>query len=93
MRGAVEGVLNFGPHEEIVTRDLNNGLSIVGILGSTALWAADCSGVTSVEAQQSPARLSGQPTAGILWDATWHHASPPQTLDKRLESADNNWAV
>lgn len=93
MSGDVQGALNFAPHEEIVTRDLNNGLSIVGILGSTALWAADCSGVTSVEAQQSPARLSGQPTAGILWDATWQHACPPQNLYSDWDSANNYWAA
>ena len=66
-----------------VTRDLSHGLDIIGILGATPAWAADCP--TTLATTQPAGHISP------LWSAWWH-GCPPQNLPLAWDHPDNVWS-
>jgi len=89
--GEQPGPLNFGPHEEIIARDQAYGLNIVGILGSTPQWAANCSSAYTVP-PSSLKSLVGNPMVEPMWDGISYHRCPPKNLDLAWDDPDNYWA-
>ncbi|MCJ7738459.1 MAG: hypothetical protein MUQ10_14305, partial [Anaerolineae bacterium] len=82
---------SFGPHDEIVDRDIAYGIDIIGILGSTADWAAPTCPVMASAASQSvgPAGAPLFPMA-VDDDYWWRHC-PPTGLDLRWDHPNNVW--
>jgi hypothetical protein len=68
-----------------VTRALSHDLNIVGILGATPAWAADCP--TTRTATLLPAGHIAP-----LW-SEWWHACPPQGLALSWDHPNNDWAA
>ncbi len=72
------GYFDYGPHEQAVTRVLNEGRDVLGILGSTPWWYADCP-PASANADIRP-----------LWDDPKNGCSP-DNLDLAWNDPDNYW--
>ena len=82
---------SFGPHDLIVDRDTANGINVVGILGSTAKWAAPGCPVVIAQSQDE-ARVPGHPPlAARPTDDLWWRPCPPANLNLPWDHADNDW--
>ena len=85
------GYFNFGPHDQMVNRDYEQGIQILGILGSTPAWAADptCPNTTAQPATRSPT------SAHIQWEGAtgWPYHCPPATRYEPWTGPDsaNDW--
>ena len=85
------GQFDFAPHEQLVDRDLDYGLQIVAILGSTAQWAAtDCASTAQVS-QPDPLPLGHPPLPQSTDDSLWWRACPPKNLDRPWNDPTNYW--
>jgi hypothetical protein len=87
---------NFGPHDEIVNRNVDHGLNIIGILGSTPQWAApNCPVLMNSQSLQSS--TDGTPlfplrARTVLADEPyWWRPCPPYGLDLDWNHPDNVW--
>jgi hypothetical protein len=86
-----KGQFSFGPHEELVDRNRNNGLEVVAILGSTAEWA---SGNCSSRLQQTRTDTLPQghpPPPQSPDDDIWWRPCPPINLHLPWNHPENYW--
>ena len=83
--------LSFGPHDEIVDRDLAYDIDIIGILGSTPKWAAPTCPVMAGAASQTVGPEGAPLFPMALDDAYWWRPCPPTGLDLPWNHPDNVW--
>jgi len=90
-----QGSFDFSGHEAIVQLDIDNGLDVIGILGSTAKWAAPGCHVMaqSLAAQEA---LDDAPSGAPLFpmavdDDYWWRPCPPDGLDLAWNDPGNVW--
>ncbi|MGC9400464.1 MAG: hypothetical protein ACP5HM_15195 [Anaerolineae bacterium] len=74
------GYFDYGPHEQAVARVLGEGRDVLGILGSTPWWYADC----------PPASTGTGADSAPLWDDP-KNGCPPENLDLAWNHPDNHW--
>ena len=82
---------DFTPHDTVVNRDTTNGLDVVGILGSTAKWAAsDCpQKIRQNDSIKLP--MGHPPLPQQLTDDLWWRPCPPDNLYLPWNHPDNAW--
>ncbi|MGC9346968.1 MAG: GH39 family glycosyl hydrolase [Anaerolineae bacterium] len=85
----------FAPHEEVVARDREHGINVVGILGSTARWAAPgCDVSTAATAPTQPDDVlpfASPMTLLSTDDDFWWRPCPPTNLDLAWNDPANHW--
>ena len=81
------GQFDYSGHDTLVALDQAHSLDVVGILGSTAAWAAaDC---PVAPAPTAPPALHGHPQ--LPTDDLWWRPCPPANLDLPWDDPDNAW--
>jgi len=92
-----QGSFNFAPHDSVVARDVANGIDVVGILGSTAHWAAPGCHVTSQAAAVQAAlrdAAGGAPLFPMAVDDDyWWRPCPPSGLNLPWDHPNNVWGT
>ena len=92
-----KNVFNYSGYDDLVTRAQDHELEVVGILGSTASWAAgDCPTGMTV-ATSPPSELLGHPAIALerhhhLMASDWNPC-PPRNLHLEWDHPDNHWGT